>query len=261
MLHGLEGSTSSGYMRGMAKALQEEYDLVLMNHRSCGPTPNLFLTSYHSGKTDDVRSLIAHLNEYDSFIVIGFSLGGNIALKLGGETDLLDKRVTHIAGISVPTDLAGSSKTLSQTQNILYLNRFLSQLKRKALNKIKRLGDSSLDVALIKEAKDLHAFDNAYTAPIHGFADADDYYTKCSANAFIGQIKVPTLIVNAHNDTFLSGGCYPHEIVNRNKQVELICPKFGGHVGFAQNHRMDKPFWSEEVVASFLRESKDIRKT
>ncbi len=255
LLHGLEGSSQSTYMKGLAKYANDQgFDAVAMNHRSCSGKPNNLAISYHSGKTDDVAAVVQALSAtYESIHIVGFSLGGNMALKLAGEwAQAHPKQVKSVVGVSVPCDLASSALKLGLAENRIYLWRFLSQLKAKARAKALRFPDANLDLKLIKQSDTFKAFDDAYTAPAHGFQSAADYYEKCSSKAFIPNIEPPTLIINAKNDSFLSPSCYPINEVNENPNVGLLMPTFGGHVGFASDFMMNEAFWSEIQIMDFI---------
>lgn len=255
LLHGLEGSSSSTYMRGMAKHLDGiGMDIAAMNHRSCSGAVNRLASSYHSGKTDDLDLLIKHLSgRYANAYVIGFSLGGNMAVKLAGEWGQdAPKAVKAVIGVSVPCDLAGSAEQLQRWENRIYLSRFLRQLKHKALQKAQQFPDAGLDEEAIHSSTSFEAFDDTYTAPVHGFGTAERYYAECSSTRFISSIQLPTLIINAENDSFLSDECYPFNEVEQNPMVNMLTPKYGGHVGFALDLAMRKPFWHELRVAEFI---------
>lgn len=255
LAHGLEGSSQSTYMLGMARHLNAlGMDIAAMNHRSCGGNPNQLASSYHSGKTDDLHLLVSRLSQrYEHVYMIGFSLGGSMVLKLAGEWGSdAPRSVRAVIGVSVPCDLAGSAKRLQHWQNRIYLTRFLRQLKRKALQKAKQFPEAMLDEPAIRSASSFQAFDDAYTAPIHGFGTAERYYAECSSKRFLASIEVPTLIINAENDSFLSRECFPREEVAKNPYVEMLTPTHGGHVGFALDHAMRQPFWHELRVADFI---------
>lgn len=253
LLHGLEGSSESTYMLGIRNLLTSEgFDVVAMNHRSCSGRPNKLVSSYHSGKTDDVAFVLDHLKRsYDEIHLVGFSLGGNMALKYAGEQGG-SAIPTSICAISTPCDLAGSSQTLGRIGNRIYLNRFLSQLISKAEEKTSRFPDFGLNLKAIKSSRNFYDFDDSYTAPVHGFESADDYYEKSSSDQFIASIQRPTLIINALNDSFLSESCYPVKEASQNDLVTLQTPKYGGHVGFAQDFRMTLAFWHEKQVLKFI---------
>ena len=252
LLHGLEGSSKSQYIQGMAYALQSiDCDVLCMNYRGCSGRVNASYQSYHSGKTDDVRMLIAAFTAYESIHIIGFSLGGNVALKYMGE-QAVDSRIISCVAISTPVDLAGSSVALNRAENTLYLARFLKQLKLKAIEKAIRFPENGLQKKAIRSAKNFQDFDNIYTAPAHGFNDANDYYEKSSSKQFLKFIDKPTLIINALNDSFLSPSCYPIKECQENDNLTLLTPQYGGHVGFASDTLMRKLFWHEQKAIEFI---------
>lgn len=255
LLHGLEGSSKSTYIRGMTIQLnQEGFDVVALNFRSCSGRANNLPISYHSGKTDDIEFVCNHLlHQYQSLQIVGFSLGANALLKMAGhwKNNPLP-RVKSIVAVSVPCDLASSGEKLKQRQNRVYLWRFLSQLKTKAEEKSIRFPESNIDLKALEKAQTFADFDEIYTAPVHGFDSAIDYYTKSSCKQFIEFIHVPTLIINAKNDSFLSPECYPVQEAQANPYIDLRIPTFGGHVGFASDFLMKKPFWHETRIIQFL---------
>lgn len=257
LVHGLEGSSQSTYIKGMARQmLHSNFDAICLNMRGCSGRPNKQFCAYHSGKTEDLETVVQHFSsQYDHLVVIGFSLGGNVVLKYAGEHgNNISKKVVAAIGISVPLDLAGSCDTLSLSHNKLYLTRFLRQLSRKAKQKAIDFPNSVISPEQFENLKDFRAFDDLYTAPAHGFRDANEYYTKCSAKQFLKFIGIPTLIINAKNDTFLSESCYPQP-EELSEKITYLAPNYGGHVGFASNHLMNQPFWSEQCTTQFLAEA------
>ncbi|MEX2597612.1 MAG: alpha/beta fold hydrolase [Salibacteraceae bacterium] len=253
LLHGLEGSSLSRYMQGMAKhALENQFDVIALNFRGCGGQPNMLFRAYHSGDTADLSFMLEHFVEYDELALIGFSLGGNVILKYLGQNSP-DQRIKSSVAISAPIDLYASAQALHKKSNFIYLHRFLRQLKKKALEKVEQFPENRHLEGRIKAAHDFETFDNAYTAPAHGFEDALDYYKKSSALYYLHQIKVPSLIINAKNDSFLEGKCYPNQEIENNDVLNMIVPTFGGHVGFAQNHFMTNTFWHEQQTMRFIK--------
>jgi predicted alpha/beta-fold hydrolase len=154
--------------------------------------------------------------------------------------------------ISVPCSLKGSSEILSTKQNKIYLNRFLKTLKEKALKTLIRFPELNLSKEKILESKTFEDFDNAVTAPLFHFNNAEDYYIKNSSLFFIKNIKTPTLIINALDDTFLSESCYPYKEVENNQLVTLETPKYGGHVGFNTSLNPKNNNWSEHRIMQFI---------
>jgi len=251
--HGLEGSTDRAYVKGMVKAVNDNgWDGLAWNYRSCSGEPNRQLRSYHNGVTDDLSWVINHARHrypYKEIALIGFSLGGNLTLLyLGRERP--DPIVKSAVVFSVPCDLKESARVLAKPSNKLYMKRFLVMLHQKIKAKMK-LMPGLIDDNGYEKIRDFKAFDDRYTAPIHGFKNAVDYWEKCSSKPFIPNITVPTLIINAANDPFLPKACYPVKEVESNKQVRLCIPESGGHVGFVSFNKQNL-YWSEKQAVKFL---------
>jgi len=251
--HGLEGNTNRAYVKGMVKAMNNNgWDAMAWNYRSCSGEPNRLLRSYHNGVTDDLSWVINHAGQkyaYKEIALIGFSLGGNLTLLyLGRERP--DPIVKKAVVFSVPCDLKASAKVLANPANKLYMKRFLVMLHQKIKAKMKIL-PGLIDDNGYEKIRDFKAFDDRYTAPVHGFKNALDYWKKCSSKPFIPDITVPTLIINAANDPFLPKACYPVAEAASNKQVKLCMPKSGGHVGFISFNKQNL-YWSEKQAVEFL---------
>lgn len=251
--HGLEGNSHRAYIKGMVKAVNSSgWDALAWNYRSCSGEPNLQLRSYHNGVTDDLSVVINHAKKnclYKEIALIGFSLGGNLTLLYLGK-ECPDPIVKKAAVFSVPCDLAASARALAKPLNKIYMKRFLVLLHRKIKAKMKLLPGQINDKGYEK-IKDFKAFDDQYTAPIHGFKNAEDYWIKCSSKPYIPDIAVPTLIVNAINDPFLPNACFPVEEADANKHVTLLMPESGGHVGFVLFNDQNE-YWSEKQAVEFL---------
>ncbi len=234
LLHGLEGNAQRTYMLGMAKLLnQKGYDVAALNFRGCSGSKNRLFRSYHSGETEDIRYLINTIidrEEYEQLFIYGVSLGGNAALKYLGEGDV-PSVIKAVVTVGVPIDLQVSLEQLNKRENIIYRTSFLVDLRGKFRRKMKKFPDR-LTEEDYKKIVDLKTFDDVYTAPAHGFKDALDYYKQASSYAYLPEIKIPTLILNAENDTFLHGHCYPTAFAKMSKTVHLESPLHGGHVGF-----------------------------
>jgi predicted alpha/beta-fold hydrolase len=249
--HGLEGNTDRAYIRGMARAcFQEGHDVLAWNFRGCGQEMNTKLRFYHSGETGDLDCVVHHAlrQGYRSIHLVGFSLGGNLTLKYLGE------RTPHAAvkkavAISVPLDLHNSCRRISAPGNKIYATRFLKSLKQKVVTKSRLM--PGLDTSGIKHIRTLMEFDDRFTAPLHGFQNATDYYSKCSALNYLQAISIPTLIINAANDPFLSASCYPVNELHSHPWISFVCPAFGGHVGFSQFGK-NGLYWSEEQTVYFV---------
>jgi predicted alpha/beta-fold hydrolase len=256
LCHGLEGSVEANYMRGMAATLAAVgWDVLAWNYRGCGGVENDLIRSYHSGESGDLRQVITHAaQQHTQLMLIGFSLGGNISLKCVGEAPP-HPSVKAVVAISSPVDLASSAQVLDEDPgNRLYLSRFLKSLKIKTLRKAKRfpelrerlIGCDGIDAVMtIKE------FDERITAPLHGFANADDYWARASALPYLEKIPIPTLLLNARNDPLLAAPSFPEELASRSETFCLEAPAHGGHVGFVDFRAGWQP-WSERRLLEFI---------
>jgi len=251
--HGLEGNTQRTYVKGMARAgYQHGHDILAWNYRGCSEEMNKTLRFYHSGATDDLATVIEHaqsLCQYKEIYLVGFSLGGNLTLKYLGEKRLRPGLLKKVVTFSVPLDLHTSSVKISQPSNWIYSQRFLKSLRKKVQDKSRII--SGLDIRGLEKIKTLHEFDDHFTGPIHGFKDALDYYHQCSAVRFIKDITIPTLVISAANDPFLSPECYPYELVRDHSYVLFESPAYGGHVGFTQFNTTGL-YWSEQQAINFF---------
>ena len=252
LLHGLEGHAQRPYVTGAAKLFNDNgIDAVCVNFRGCSGEDNLKYGSYHSGSTDDLEAVINHAiseKKYSEIYLKGISLGGNIILKYLGERDSVPNEIKAAIAVSVPCYLYGSAKELHTFKNILFHDRFkkhlVNRLKIKQKNFIKELSLEEID-----SIKTLFDFDNVYTSKAHGFKDALDYYEQCSSLQFLPNIKTPTLIINALNDSFLSPECYPVKEAKNNPNLFLEMPKNGGHVGFVAKNNI---YYNEYKAFEFV---------
>jgi uncharacterized protein len=246
--HGLEGNSERAYVMGMAKAFfNHDFDVLAWNYRGCSGEVNKQLRFYHSGATDDLSVVVDHASaKYDCIFLIGFSLGGNLTLKYLGEQKKSIAKLKKAVVFSVPLHLHSSCLQILTSSNWLYHQRFLRSLKNKVIEKSKL--QPSIAVEKLSLATNLIAFDDYFTAPIHGFKNAVDYYTQNSAIHFLDSIQVPTLIVNALNDPFLSNECFPSVA---NAFIQFETPERGGHVGFTQFNQ-NGLYWSEFRALAFI---------
>ena len=233
--HGLEGSCDAAYIQGMAKSLVAAgWDALAWNFRGCGTEPNRLLSFYHSGATEDLDAVIRHalaVHPAEQIDLIGFSLGGNLTLKYLGEPRERPAHLRRALAFSVPCDLADSARRLSEPANRLYMRRFLRSLRTKLRVK-ESLFPGTLDLAGLDQIADFLQFDDRFTAPLHGFKNAEDYWTRSSCRQFLPHIRIPTLLVNALNDPFLGEKCYPREEARESEWFSLETPGSGGHLGF-----------------------------
>jgi predicted alpha/beta-fold hydrolase len=237
LFHGLEGSSDSQYIKGFSKSFFDiGFTTVAVNFRSCSGSLNNKLRSYHSGATDDIDEVLQFISNrlpQSDLYALGFSLGGNALLKYTCDLEhLLPKNLKKVAAISVPIDLAASSKALETFSNKVYMQRFLKSLNNKMKEKEKQF-PGTISTKGIEKIKTFHEWDSEFTAPIHGFKDSKDYYEKCNALQFLQQAPIPTLLLNAANDPFLAKSCFPKTISEQSDLFHFMFSDFGGHVGFA----------------------------
>jgi predicted alpha/beta-fold hydrolase len=250
LLHGLEGSSNSQYVRGAAEMLFPlGWDVCSFNHRSCSGELNRKLQMYHSGFTRDLAHVTTkYSQEYDSVIIIGYSLGGNVALKYLGEGSYtLPNQLKLVISFSVPADLEGGSIKLTKWYNKAYTYEFLKTLKVKITQKA--IVFPEIDLKYLPKLKQLMDFDEYYTAPIHGFKDAKDYYYKSNSKQFLDQNTIPAFLINALDDPFLSDSCHPFEIARQSKYLHFIPLNYGGHVGFIENRNS---YFSDQLVLNII---------
>jgi predicted alpha/beta-fold hydrolase len=253
--HGLEADLKTGYIQGMAAALiRRGWDVLTWNFRGCGGKPNRLLRMYHSGATEDLQVVVCHaLANHPALTIdlIGFSLGGNLTLKYLGECPAdLPPRLHRAVVFSVPCDLACSSRQLSIPSNRIYMDRFLVAMRAKLRAK-QALFPGQLDLTGLDRIRTFHEFDDRYTAPIHGFRDAADYWARNSSRQFLQYITLPTLLVNAANDPFLGPACYPRDEAEASGCFHFECPATGGHIGFPTFGKGGE-YWSETRAVEFL---------
>lgn len=234
--HGLEGSSGSRYIVNTAAVgLAAGWDILAWNMRGCSGEPNRRVYSYHSGKSEDLATVIEHaraLSRYRRIGLIGFSVGGNITLRylaLAGES--LPRELAGAATFSVPCDLAAAATHLSCPANYLYLRRFLTSLKRGIAAKA-RHHPGQLDLSGLQRISSFHDFDSRYTAPLNGFPSAEAYWWAASSAPLLARIRCPTLLVNAADDPLLPAACTPRPETLKGGAVALECPLTGGHAAF-----------------------------
>ena len=252
-LHGLEGSSSAHYIRGLLhQARLRGWRGLALNFRGCSGDMNRLLRSYHSGETGDLDELIARVRrEADRIVIAGCSLGGNVLVKwLGEQGAAIPREIRAAAAISVPFDLAACSRTLDSGGfwRWAYRTRFLRTLKRKSLLK-GELHPGALDTERVSAARTLFDFDDAVTAAIHGFKSAPDYYAQCSSGPFVARVRVPLLLLSAEDDPFIPASSIPRA-VPENVTLE-VWPR-GGHLGFVEGPAWQPRFYAERRAVEFL---------
>jgi hypothetical protein len=254
VLHGLESSADRGYIKGMIRRFgMEGWDGLGMNFRGCSGEPNRLLRTYHIGETGDLDWVLRHVlakNQYREIVLIGFSLGGNVVLKyLGEQEDRLFPEITKGIAISVPCEVMSANEEFNKLKNWIYMRRFMLSLNPKMHTKAQLFPDQYR--ISIPKPRSFDEFDGAFTAPVHGFANAEDYWTRNSSLQFIPKIKIPTLLVNALDDTFLSPACFPYDLAEQSSVFHLMTPRYGGHCGFYMPGKRNV-FWSEEQAWAFV---------
>ncbi len=237
LFHGLEGSSASHYAMAFADyAQQNHFNYVVPHFRGCSGEINLAPRAYHSGDFEEIGWVLQGLRQKHSgrILAVGISLGGNALLRWAEEAgSQAGTVVSALASISAPLDLAASGSAIGRGLNRqVYTRMFLASMKPKALLKLAQ-HPGLFDAQALHAAKDLYAFDNVFTAPLHGFKNTADYWARASAKPHLASIQVPTLVVNARNDPFVPASSLPQE-ADVGAYVTLWQPRQGGHVGFAQ---------------------------
>jgi predicted alpha/beta-fold hydrolase len=236
LFHGLEGSSGSHYALTTMRLFADRGWRALVAHfRGCGGAPNTLPRAYHSGDSDEgewILRRVAARWPLARLHAVGVSLGGNMLAKWLGERQQEAGFVTAAASICSPLDLAAGGAALSRGFNLLYTQMFLTTLKPKVLQKIERFGRFA-DPQRVRQARDLYDYDNAYTAPVHGFRNTDDYWARASGKPWLAAVTVPHLVLNAQNDPFVPAASLPRT-QDVSGRVQLEQPLDGGHLGFAQ---------------------------
>ena len=254
-----KGKPERPYVKGMVKAFNRRgWDGLGLNFRSCSGEMNRKLQAYHSGETNDIQTVLNHVFEKDKYkeiVLVGFSLGGNVVLKYVGENGThVSPIIKKAVAISVPCDLAPSSKNLDQNwANWMYQRRFMRYLNEKLRHKLEQF-PSELSLPNGRYPRNFKEFDDQVTAPIFGFKNGADYYAQANCKQYLPTIAIPTLLINAADDSFLTETCYPYEIAENHKAFHLDVPTYGGHVGFAQKDK-EGMFWSEQRTWAFVSEN------
>ncbi len=256
LLHGLEGCIESTYFLAMLDELRRAgWNAAAMEFRSCSGEMNRARRMYHSGETEDVgfvvRRLIERQPDVDLYVA-GYSLGGNVTAKWFGECgDALPENVRAGAVISAPYDLVASSAHMDSTISRLYVLHFLRKLVPKAVEK-DRLHPGIIDIGRIRRARTFKEFDDYATAPLHGFADAHDYYTRVACGRYLEGVRRPLLLLSADDDPFNPGATLPRELAGRHPFLHPVFPQHGGHCGFMQRGARGMESWAEAQVVRFF---------
>lgn len=256
--HGLEGDSQRHYVRGLVKLFnQQGIDVLAWNNRSCGGEMNLQPILYHHGSTYDLETVVTHAltsGRYTAIYLAGISMGGAQTLNyLGQQGTSLPKAIKRAAVYSTPVNLPSSAATLKRTTNLFYNRKFLGKLKVKMAIKGAQF-PGLVDLERLPHVRDFDTFDTHYTAKLHGFADAADFYRQVSPDQRMSQITVPTLVLNALNDPLLGAACYPIALAKEKEEIFLEMPSRGGHTGFTL---LQSEFtWAEYRFLEFLLDEK-----
>ena len=256
-LHGLNGSSESHYMKGIAaKAFVRGMNVVRLNQRNCGHTEHLSAGLFHSGLTEDARHVVEELSAVDGlrFIAVaGYSLGGNLALKMAAEYGgQPPDTLIGVAGVSPIIEIGECTRALERRENVLYEWNFVRELKKRMVRK-EQYWPGLFDLSRLKAIKTVREFDNVFTAPHFGFNDAEDYYYKCSAMRIIDRIAVPALVVTAEDDPFVPVEPFRSPVLAANPHIDLHISRHGGHCGFiGPKTAGDDGYWAESAIVNFV---------
>jgi predicted alpha/beta-fold hydrolase len=248
MVHGLEGSGEAGYIRSLSvAALRAGFAAHRFHMRTCGGTEHLCQTLYHAGLTSDLLAVLRDfrgMGRAPAFLV-GFSLGANVVLKLAGEMgESAREYVRGVCGVSAPLDLAACARRIAERDNRLYEARFVRAMRKRLCATGRYRMDQFAGLRSVLE------LDDRFTAPSFGFGDAANYYRTQSAIGYLGGLRVPALLIQAKDDTFVPFAIYQSAAVRSNPWIQLVATEFGGHLGFIGRH----PYrlWSDEVIMKWI---------
>lgn len=255
-LHGLESSSEAHYMRGLADhARRRGWSAVLLNQRNCGGTEHLTPGLYHSGLTADPLAVVrelAHGDRVSDIGIVGYSLGGNLALKLAGELGAdTTLPVRGVVGVSPAVDLDSCVRAIERPSNYAYQWNFVKDLRARMRRKA-RAWPGAFDLGPLRRIRTIRRFDDVYTAPHHGFAGASDYYFKASALRVIDRIRIPALVLTAGDDPFVPPDQFRAPAFPANPHVTVRIEAHGGHCGFIGGADAGDPYWAEATAVAFL---------
>jgi len=232
------------------------WDVTVLNHRGCGGEVNRLITAYHAGFIDDLRLVLDRLNkkkEYKELALAGLSMGGNLVLKyLGNRGAHVPRKLKVAAVVSAPLDLKSSVDKMMAGPLRLYQGRLARRIRKRLREKV-RLHHVDIPEKLIRKMRSIRDVDRLYTGPVHGFKSGEDYWRRCSSAQYLRYIKVPTLILNAADDPFLTEASFPKEELKGHRHVCLEVPPHGGHLGF-RPLKKGQPCWHELRLARYFEE-------
>jgi predicted alpha/beta-fold hydrolase len=258
LVHGLEGSSESGYMLGLAeRAFSAGWNAVRLNQRNCGGTESLTPTLYNSGLSGDYRAVLFELIERDSLpgiVFVGYSMGGNLVLKMAGElAAAAPPQLRGVAAVCPCIDLAPCADAVVLPENFAYEWHFVKSLKDRMRRKAK-LFPGQFDLAPMSRVRTLREFDDVITAAYCGFTGASDYYARSSALRVVREIRVPTLVLTAQDDPFVPFASFSDPALTNNPYIALTAPRHGGHCAFIAKGNGEERFWAEARIMEFCRQ-------
>jgi predicted alpha/beta-fold hydrolase len=257
LLHGLEGSAESGYMLGTAeKAFRAGFNALRLNQRNCGGTERLTPSLYNSSLSVDIRSVISELIERDhlpEIFAAGFSMGGNLVLKMAGEwAASTPPQLRGVIGVCPAIELALCADSLAKPENYVYQRHFVASLKKRMRHK-SALFPGQFPLDGLDKVRSVREFDEVITAKFCGFAGADDYYHRASANRVASAIRIPTVILTAQDDPMVPMSTFDNPDLRSNTNIQLIAPQYGGHCAFISRESGEERFWVESRIVEICR--------
>jgi uncharacterized protein len=255
IVHGLEGSCDSNYVRGIAEqAFQRGFHVLRVNQRNCGGTERLTPTLYNSGMSDDYRAVLEELAGVDGFTQIffaGYSMGGNLVTKMAGEYGRSAPRVLRgVCSVCAALDLAACADALGKRNNYFYQRWFVKGLTARYSRKMELFpGKYTCDA--LQRIRTVREFDDAITAPCFGYRDAEEYYETASARKVVARVTVPMLMITAQDDPFVPYESFLAALVNENPAIDFVAPQHGGHCGFISKQSGAERFWAEQRIVDF----------
>lgn len=256
IVHGLEGCTESHYMRGLAqKAWNAGWNCIRINQRNCGGSEHLTPTLYHNGLSQDYLAIVREITEQDKCHQVwlaGYSMGGNLVLKLAGELESSLPSLRGVVAVCPNIQPAACVQALQCPSNWIYHRYFLKSLKAR-LRKKSQLYPGKWDISRLSGIRTMWEFDDVYTAPDGGYRDAADYYEKSAAQNHLSAITIPTLIITAQDDPFIPYDIFATPSLHSNPWIQLMAPAQGGHCGFFQRpHPREDSFWAENRILDWI---------
>jgi predicted alpha/beta-fold hydrolase len=255
IVHGLEGSSDSNYVRGVAeKAFHRGFHVVRMNQRNCGGSEAFTPTLYNSGMSGDYRAVFEELANGDGFeriFFVGYSMGGNLVTKMAGEFgDAAPRALRGVCAVCPALNLSACADELERWDNLLYQRRFVAGLMARYERKAKMFPErySRNGFGAIRTVRE---FDDAITAPCFGYRDAEEYYEAAGAKKVVGQVRVPMLLITAEDDPFVPYVSFLAARVEQNPSIRFLAPEHGGHCAFVSNKSGAERFWAEQRIVEF----------